>query len=244
MSTVNHIMFQRVYRWIKNRQLQQCTLCGAHQPHAVCQACQALLPYQPPHVCRCGLSCTTTPSHNDDPPTAPLCGRCLTRPPPFDAVYAHFEYRAPINLVINRYKHQAELHMERAFALPLADSQLPWTDVDAFCPLPSHFLRRWQRGFDQSERLARYLSVRHGRPTLAALTRQRVTPPQQGLSRAQRARNLQHAFRCTLGVKNKTLVLVDDVMTTGASAQAATRCLLAAGAAKVYVWVLARTPET
>jgi len=115
--------------------------------------------------------------------------------------------------------------------------------MDALCALPAHWRRRWQRGFDQSQRLTDRLASLWGMPSLPALTRQQATPMQQGLSRRQRRRNLHGAFACTRPVTGLKLLLVDDVMTTGSSARAAAECLLRHGATEVRVWTLARTQE-
>ena len=145
--------------------------------------------------------------------------------------------------LINRYKHRGNLAWEHFFDQLLTRHPLPWPACDALCPLPAHWQRRWHRGFDQSERLATLLSAHWQRPLLPALRRQQATRHQQGLSRIQRQRNLRNAFLCVLPLQGQHLVLIDDVMTTGSSARAASRCLLDAGAARVDVWTLARTPR-
>ncbi|WP_237738801.1 ComF family protein [Alcanivorax hongdengensis] len=144
--------------------------------------------------------------------------------------------------LITRYKSRGDLTAERACQQLLQRQVLPWPDADALCPLPAHWRRRWLRGFDQSARLTARLAKQWQRPLLPALQRQRPTPHQQGLRASQRRHNLRRAFRCVQPVTGLHLVLVDDVMTTGSSARAAARCLLDAGARRVSVWTLARTP--
>ncbi|MCG8392771.1 MAG: ComF family protein [Pseudomonadales bacterium] len=217
----------------------RCLLCGQAPGGLLCHPCLSLLaPIEPP-VCRCGLPHAAPLEDQDE---APLCGRCLRRPPAFSASQSPLQYRFPLDLLIRRYKHHGDLVAERAIEQLLARAPLPWPDTDALCPLPAHWRRRWRRGFDQSERLARRLASLWDRPLLSALQRQRFTPMQQGLSRRQRQRNLRQAFRPVKDVRGLRLVLVDDVMTTGSSARAAADCLLKQGAAEVRVWTLARTP--
>jgi ComF family protein len=217
-----------------------CTLCGQSESGALCVDCLHLLARLSVPVCRCGL-----PHGNEQPVEAdsvpPLCGRCIRQPPPFSASQAPLQYTFPIDALITRYKHRADLTVERALAPLLAETPLPWADTDAVCPLPVHWRRRWRRGFDQGDHLARLMGQYWQRPVLPALVRQRATASQQGLSRRQRQRNLRQAFHCQHPVTGLRLILVDDVMTTGSSARAAAQCLLDHGAKDVRVWTLART---
>lgn len=217
-----------------------CTLCGQSDSGGLCADCLPLLPRVTEPICRCGLP------HGDDSttladPVAPLCGRCVRQPPPFSASQAPLQYNFPVDALITRYKHRADLTVERAISPLLAETPLPWVDTDALCPLPVHWRRRWRRGFDQGAHLAHLLGRYWQRPVLPALVRQRATPSQQGLTRRQRQRNLRKAFECQRPVSGLRLILVDDVMTTGSSARAAAQCLLDHGAADVRVWTLART---
>src|ERR1700719_1286644 len=118
-------------------------------------------------------------------------------------------------------------------------------DADALVPVPLHWTRLWQRRFNQSSVLAHAVSKLSGVPAVDhLLARARATPPQFGLARKERARNVQGAFEVPrasrIEVKGKKLVLVDDILTTGATADACTKALLRAGAARVDVLVLAR----
>lgn len=133
-------------------------------------------------------------------------------------------------------RHLARLLAEEAPGL------LPLTDWDALVPVPLHWLRRWRRGFNQAEVLARAVGRRHGLPVLRrALRRVRATPPQQGGPEARRT-NVREAFAVTVPVRveGRRLLLVDDVFTTGATANACAGALLRAGAAEVGVLTLAR----
>lgn len=214
-----------------------CLLCGKMSRSLLCAQCTVLLPSLQGPLCRCSLPMPG--ANNSQPP--PLCGRCVRRPPPFAASHAPLIYSHPLDRLIQRYKHHGDLVCENALEQLLADMLLPWPDTDALCALPAHWQRCWWRGFDQSQRLASQLSRLWQRPLLPALLRQRATASQQGLKRTQRERNLRQAFRCVLPMAGLSITLIDDVMTTGSSARAASRTLLDAGAREVNVWTLART---
>jgi ComF family protein len=118
-------------------------------------------------------------------------------------------------------------------------------DVDALVPVPLHWRRRWARRYNQSTVLARAISAISGVPiTHGGLKRVRATPQQVGRSRTERADNVQGAFLVPpehrVEVAGRRLVLVDDVLTSGATVEACTRALLRAGAAQVDVLVFAR----
>tara|TARA_R110001606_G_scaffold1937_5_gene7668 strand:+ start:32562 stop:33257 length:696 start_codon:yes stop_codon:yes gene_type:complete len=202
-----------------------CTLCRAHL--------QASLTLEKP-LCRCGLP---TPGVA----AASLCGRCLRRPPPFSATYSQWRYDFPVDRLINAYKHRGRLHLERALLSLAEPAPGPWPEADLVCPLPAHWRRRLWRGFDQAERFARHLGQSWRQPVVPLLRRRHASQHQQGLSQTQRQRNLRDAFIADPRAHGQRVLLIDDVMTSGGSARAASHALLNAGAREVRVWVLART---
>jgi ComF family protein len=113
---------------------------------------------------------------------------------------------------------------------------------DAVVPVPLHWRRRWTRGFNQSELLAQAIARRCGAPVVNALTRRRATSAQAGLTHAARRQNVAHAFqaRPSRRIEGKRVLLIDDVMTTGATAAACARALRRAGAQSVTLLALAR----
>ena len=116
-------------------------------------------------------------------------------------------------------------------------------EADLLAPVPLHPMKLWRRRFNQAAALAREVARQTGKPCdPAALERVKLTRSQVGLSRAQRAENVQGAFRVAEGtaVRGRKILLVDDVLTSGATANAASRALLKAGAANVDVLVFAR----
>ncbi len=243
--TVNQSTIARVYNWLLGHLARPgpCTLCGSTLPpeELLCGYCRAV--FQPPgeHLCRCGLDTPLPPPSPDRPEP---CGRCLTRPPVFDAVWPALRYEPPLDHLIHQYKHQGRLDRERLLLrLWLEElARRPPPSPDLVVPLPCHWRRHWRRGFSQAERLAAGLGRALALPVHTVLVRQWATPAQQGLSRAARERNLAGAFHCRRSLTGLRVALVDDVMTTGSTARMAARVLRDAGAARVDIWVLARTP--
>ena len=111
---------------------------------------------------------------------------------------------------------------------------------DAVVPVPLHWRKRWSRGFNQAELLARPIAKRRQIPVLRALRRKRSTEVQATLAVAGRRRNVQGAFEARLNVAGKRILLVDDVMTTGATASACAMALKRAGAKSVSLVTVAR----
>lgn len=230
-----------VYNWsiIEHR----CLLCDERcEGQPLCSPCEADLPWLDG---RCTVCAVPLPSRGL------VCGECLKRPPSYDHVEVPWRFAFPVDALITRFKHQARWpygrllgerlahHLEHAFAdgLPRPDLLLP-------VPLAGRRLR--QRGFNQAQMLADWLSRPLGIAT-DARTLERVldTPAQQQLDAATRRRNLRQAFAIATGadVKGRHLALVDDVLTTGATAEALARLLKRAGAERVDVYCLARTPK-
>jgi ComF family protein len=135
----------------------------------------------------------------------------------------------------------------RTLARPLSDllaAALPRDEkFDAIVPVPLHWWRRLRRGYNQSELLARQIARRTGVPCLHALRRTRPTNVQAGLSNRERRRNVAGAFqpdRASKALKNRNVLLVDDVMTTGSTGAACAAALKRAGAARVALLTVAR----
>ena len=232
----------QVYIWTKNK--QTCLLCNdlADTAQPLCSACEAELPWLGGHCAICALPL---------PGTGLTCGACLKRPPAFARVEVPWCYDFPVDSLITRFKHQAQWplgrllgdllshHLQHAFAegLPRPDCLLP-------VPLGRRRLR--SRGFNQSEMLARWLATDQQLPVHNDwLLRPREGAHQQELDAAARKRNLRQAFALSerASIKGLHLALVDDVLTTGATAEALARLLLSAGARRVDVYCLARTPK-
>ncbi len=221
---------------------QSCILCSRHSQRTwpLCQWCQADL--QPNSYCcrRCAIPLPAAGG-------ARLCGDCLQQPPPFLAVTAPWLYDERLAHIIRRWKYHGEHRLTALLAwLWLCGPGRP-EPVDLLIPVPLHWRKLWQRGFNQSEQLCRQLH-RHTAASLGGAVntkiarRRRYTTAQSGMNRHQRGHNLQGAFTASGACDNLHVAIVDDVLTTGATASALASTLISAGAQRVDVWCLARTP--
>lgn len=155
---------------------------------------------------------------------------------------AALEYAYPVEALLQRYKYAGMLNIARALAelllSRLHDRPLP----DAVIPMPLHPERLRERGYNQALEISRVVAHHLGVALMAsACSRTRPTPPQAGLTLAQRHRNLRGAFACHADLSGCHVVLLDDVMTSGASLDNLARAVKAAGAEHVECWVVART---
>ncbi len=215
---------------------QACALCAAAAGDALlCAACNRSLPRIAESCPRCAL-----PSAHAIP-----CGACLASPPPFVAARAAFAYAFPVDRLLQRLKYHGALALAdwAAQALAAALFEGGWTaPADTIViALPLAPARQRERGFNQAHEIARRVAAALDLRMVAALRRVKGGPPQAALPWKGRARNVRGAFACRLVVAGRHCVLVDDIMTTGATLREATRTLLDAGAASVEVWVVART---
>jgi ComF family protein len=232
----------QVYIWLKNN--QTCLLCDERTDAAVpiCVACEAELPWLGDQCQRCALPM---------PMDGLTCASCSRHPPAFSQVLAPWHYDFPIDALVTRFKHQAQWPMGRLLAELLGqllqhrfDDALPRPDFLLPVPLASKRLR--QRGYNQAAMLARWLGEQLELPVAEHwLQRTRETTAQQGLDAKARKRNLSGAFTVAdgHGLQGRHVALVDDVLTTGSTADVIAQILIKAGARQVDVYCLARTPK-
>ena len=204
-----------------------CFLCRGTAQGVLCEDCDAELPRLKQPLCpRCALAS----------PRGESCGRCLAEPPPYDATVAALAYGFPADVLIHALKFRGELALA-AFAGKLLLERIS-AAVDFIVPVPLSAERLRERGYNQSVEIARAL----GRPIeLDVCARTRHTAAQTELPLADRRRNVRGAFLCRRGLGGKSIAVVDDVMTTGATLGEIATALKAAGAARVVNWVVART---
>ncbi|MGG1945083.1 ComF family protein [Trinickia sp. NRRL B-1857] len=176
------------------------------------------------------------------------CAACVRTPPPFDATLALADYRPPLERLALGLKFRARLAVAQEFGRRLArlagdhgsDADLP----DVIVPMPLAHARLVARGYNQAWEIARPLARTLGVAAEAALLRRTSdTAPQSRLDRDARRRNVATAFRVTRAVSGLHVGLVDDVMTSGATLEAAARLLKTAGARRVTNFVALRTPQ-
>ena len=170
------------------------------------------------------------------------CAMCRGGLTGFDAAFSYGEYEGPLRKLIHEFKYGGITPLASELG-PLLSQALPREQrFDAIVPMPLHWRKRLERGFNQSELLARFLSRRTGIPVLNALKRRKPTAPQAGLTRAQRRTNVAGAFEASRRnrIDGRHVLLIDDVLTTGATASACAAVLKRAGARRVTVLTLAR----
>ncbi len=217
----------------------RCEVCHAWPARTVCDACVEQFAQPVPRCGRC--------AHPVFPGVA-QCGGCVRQPPPLSACHAAVSYSFPWSALITRYKFLGQPGWADSFASLMRSA--PWIEptldgADLVLPMPLAPGRLAGRGFNQALELARRLAP--GRTQAALLLRVRETAPQTALDRAGRRANVMKAFALdplrASEVQGRAVVLVDDVMTSGASLYSAAQELLRAGASKVSGVVLARAGE-
>ena len=218
---------------------QCCALCVAPVPEGlICDACLAALPTLDPACPRCALP---VPGGN-------VCGACLADPPPFEATLAAHAYAFPVDRLLQALKYQGRLALGEWAGVALAQrvrQALPERSLrertPLLVPLPLSAARQRERGFNQAQLIAAAAARALALPLADALARPRATAPQAGLPWQERLRNVRGAFVARRRLDGRDVVLVDDVMTTGATLRAAAVAATAAGARRVDCWVVART---
>lgn len=233
---------ETVYNWLKFN--QSCLLCNetTDTQNPICTPCETELPWLVEHCLQCALPLPTTQL---------ICGQCLKQPPPFTRVIAPWTYRFPVDSLISRFKHNSKWPFGRLLAALLAQAlhdrfnhDLPRPDT--LLPVPMTAKRFRQRGYNQAAMLARWLS---DSLDIAideqSLLRVKETPAQQELDAKARKRNLLQAFALApqAQLEGRHVALVDDVLTTGATAINISQLLLRSGARRVDIYCLARTPK-
>lgn len=205
----------------------------------LCDDCREQIPPLSASRCpRCALpfACETGSSH--------LCEPCIRSTPPFTAVTALGVYEGTLRHAVHRFKYRGELNLDRPLGEMLAEALRPLCDEwrpDLLVPVPLHPRRLRQRSYNQALLLARELGRNLSLPVASQLLQRRhPTPPQRGLSARVRCHNLRGAFVLGRPLAGERILLVDDVMTTGATATECTRTLLAGGGGDVAVAVLGR----
>ena len=218
----------------------QCALCNGWGWSRLCPACVGS---QGPPRHRCLRCAAALPS------SIPVCGQCVLKPPPYDAALAALDYTAPWDKLVARYKFHEGLDLGDALAACLlaAHAQAGLPAPGLLLPVPLSPQRLQQRGYNQAWELVRRLATALGaEATATLLIRVRHTEQQMALPLSERPANVQDAFaiepRRRAELQGRCVTVVDDVMTTGATFAEIARVLRAAGAARIQVWALSRTP--
>jgi len=209
-------------------------LCGSMSREGLwCKACDSALPYLDPKHCPVCVLPT---------PGGEVCGHCLAHPPLFTRTTAVFGYAFPLDKLIQGMKYGEQLALAHAFAKKLLQyidrNNLP----ECLIAMPLHPAKLRERGFNQSLLLARTIARELKLELLTdACRRVRDTPPQSALPWKERKKNVRNAFCCDMDLSGKSVALIDDVLTSGASLNALSGAVLERGAREITAWVIART---
>ncbi|MBO4262597.1 MAG: ComF family protein [Clostridia bacterium] len=209
-----------------------CVYCGREifNGKEVCDDCLRSLPFNDGYICdRCGRK-TSAP--------ALVCDACANKDIFFDGARSVFLYESPVSTAIKGLKYFGKKYLVREFSREMARVYLKaFYSCDAILPVPAYYKHERERGYNQSELLSLALGERLDIPVITdAVIKTRDTVSQVKLSAKERFINLSGSFRISdkSKVKDKRLLVVDDVMTTGATLNAIARALKKAGAAEVY----------
>lgn len=226
---------------IASRGPSLCAVCHAWGRGRICAPCLGRFAAPVARCRRCALPVG---------PSVPICGTCLTTPPPFDAALAAVDYRPPWDRLVTAFKFHGALDLAAAFAdrIVAAERQRGTARPSLVLPVPLAAARWRERGYNQAWELSRRVARRLGIDAEAELLlRLRETAHQLALPLAERAGNVRGAFtvepRRRAELRDRHVAVVDDVMTTGSTAAEIAGALRQAGATTVEIWVLARTPR-
>lgn len=233
---------RRVYKSLNSIQQYlfpgQCLLCLDPAPsgHQLCVACIQDLPHNPCTCGRCGKPL---------PISVSLCGDCQKSPPPYDSIRTLYRYEPPVDRLIQQMKYNGKLHLARLFGAQLALAVPGWIRdtgrPDLVVPVPLHPSRLRQRGFNQSIEIARQATTLLGaRLELDKVNRTRKTRPQTELPLEKRRTNIRGAFALDARLDGLSVVIVDDVITSGHTVGELAQALKQGGAERVDVWGIAR----
>ncbi|MEA3545544.1 MAG: ComF family protein [Thermodesulfobacteriota bacterium] len=217
-----------------------CPLCSRtlpnDSPKIFCADCwSGFRPLSDAHCPLCALPFTgiSNSSH--------LCGRCIKQLPTYEKVYAVGLYETSLRRAIHQFKFNHKVSLDRSLGKLLEQAVDSNLHIDLVVPVPLHRKRLQQRNYNQALLLAReFARIRKVPVANDLLLKVNETNSQQGLSAKERVKNLQGAFTLQGAITGKTILLVDDVMTTGATVETCSQVLIAGGAVKIYVAVIGR----
>ncbi len=226
----------QVYNWLQfNLFPSTCLLCGdpGHEHLDLCRGCLSDLP-EIPYPCP---TCGRPLQH----PSKVLCGACQRKPPPYDRCRTAFAYAPPLNWLVQTFKFRQQLAAGRLLSTLLLEPFAAPPVPDCLIPVPLHTARLRERGFNQSLELARPLAKALEIPLeVNRCQRVRHTENQSRLTGNERRRNVRNAFEVEWPEPPRRVAMIDDVLSTGATAGELARALKRAGIAEVEVWVVAR----
>lgn len=232
------MLFTRLLQQIPS----QCAVCRGWGTQAICTACTERFAAPVPRCERCALQV---------PSGVSTCGACLVDPPSFDGALAAVDYAHPWSTLIAQFKFHAAMDLSQAFSTSLhaAQQQRAGSPApDLLLPVPLSAQRLRERGYNQAWELTRRVArLRDAKADPHLLLRVKDTPHQLALPPDQRSANVRGAFAVEplrrAELRGRSVAVIDDVMTTGATFGEIARVLKQAGASRVEAWALARTPR-
>lgn len=249
LSTCFYFLVNRFYKLLalirQAYHTKSCLLCLAstENKHAICNSCSGDLPLNTVCCHQCALPLATQNNSNEL-----ICGECLCDEPPFDKTISVFHYAYPVDSCIQSLKYNGRRYFAQTLSSFLIkeivkrDQNDPLPEV--LLPVPIHRKKLKQRGFNQSLLIALELKKALKIPIdQSILAKEVYTESQAGLNKQQRKRNLEKSFTVKKKHTYQHVALIDDVMTTRATAEVIARQLRASGVLTVEVWCIARTPK-
>ncbi len=236
---LSKLISKLVNKWLNNVHLffypYTCVICeqAAHPPLDLCTACQQELPLKQTYCTICDIELTTSNT---------ICGRCLKDPPYYDKIFTLYRYQQSARYLIHALKFQSKHQCARIMGSLMAKKfkQHP-IKPDAIIAVPLHPKRLRQRGFNQAEEIARYIHQATNIPILNRQLKRTInTANQSSLTAVERQKNIRGAF--VFKPKNKAdfIAIIDDVVTTGSTANEIAKVLKKAGVKRVEIWAFAR----
>lgn len=247
MQTVTPFIKQKFQQIIELFLPAQCLICELPSDNKlICSCCLKALLKERDCCQRCGLAL----NHS-----LPFCGDCLKQAHLFTQLHALGNYQKPYSTLIKKLKYSKQLIYGELLGELLTESirlnlpAVPINTIDYLLPVPLHAQKHRHRGFNQAEIIAAVTSKQLNIPLLLEKVERHVkTDPQEGLSLHNRKKNLNNAFSITPSLQQKIagtyIVIVDDVVTTGATVNSLCHTLLAAGVQRIDIWCICRTSLT
>lgn len=235
-SSITRTLFNRAL-WLFDKLFEPvCLLCrqAPEHQHGLCAGCERSLALNksPCQICARPLE------------TGAICGKCISNANHFDHAIAPLLYREPVSHMLRALKYHNGIAFARTAASVISEAALNRgaKKPDLICSVPMTTQAQRKRGFNQSALIALLMGYRLGIPVSNNLLRKvRETPHQSDLNATERQSNLKNAFICQRPMEGRHVVIVDDVLTTGATVNELAKTLKQAGASRVDVWVCART---
>lgn len=221
---------------------RRCPVCHAKTRSRLgcCPGCWLDLPWNANHCQICAIPITSE---------SPICGGCLTRPPSFDRCVSPILYQFPVRQLVTEWKFKGKRHLTYPLSSLLIEHlrkdqlEKPRPSPSVLVPVPMHLNKRKHRLFDHTELLSKQISKALNIPINNKLVKKvRETPPQSSLNKVDRLNNLRGSFVASELANLKRVAVIDDVLTTGATAELLAKLLKQAGAEFVEIWCIARTP--